>query len=253
LGRAAVAACYHEAILDGRLTLISPYEPESRWFTYTAMDRNKLIYALADAALVVASSDGEGGTWAGAVEALKQKQITIYVKASGEVPAGNRKLMHSGGIEFNEETLTDLSKLFEKSQSPIRLSFEEHTPSIVDDQESNQSSPEAVADIPLCSSASSVVKSLPSVASKKNRAAQRKSADDPPVEAILEVLAEPMDERSIAEKLNLSLSQAKAMLKRAVEDGRVRKLKKKPAQYARTSTPLPLFENEPEPAPAKGS
>jgi predicted Rossmann fold nucleotide-binding protein DprA/Smf involved in DNA uptake len=48
LGRAAVAPAYHEAIVDGYLTLISPYEPESRWFAFTAMERNKLIYAMAD-------------------------------------------------------------------------------------------------------------------------------------------------------------------------------------------------------------
>ena len=71
LGRGAVAAPYHDAILEGRLTLISPYEPESRWFPYTAMERNKLIYALADAAVVVSSSDEQGGTWTGAVRSFE--------------------------------------------------------------------------------------------------------------------------------------------------------------------------------------
>jgi len=120
LGRAAIAPPHHEAILDGRLTLISPYEPESRWFAFTAMERNKLIYALADAALVVASSDEQGGTWSGAVEALKQRQVPIYVKVSGEIPAGNRKLIQSGAQEFPLEPWSNLRQLFENSL-PTRL------------------------------------------------------------------------------------------------------------------------------------
>lgn len=64
LGRAAVAGHYHDAILEGRLTLISPYDPDSHWFAFKAMERNKLIYGLADAALVVCASDEKGGTWA---------------------------------------------------------------------------------------------------------------------------------------------------------------------------------------------
>ena len=37
------------------------------------MQRNKLIYALADAALVVNSDYEKGGTWAGAVEQLERE------------------------------------------------------------------------------------------------------------------------------------------------------------------------------------
>jgi predicted Rossmann fold nucleotide-binding protein DprA/Smf involved in DNA uptake len=96
LGRAALAGQYHDAIMDSRLTLISAYEPESPWRTFAAMERNKLIYALADAAIVVAASDGQGGTWAGAVEALKRGQIPVFAKASGELAAGNCKLLQTG-------------------------------------------------------------------------------------------------------------------------------------------------------------
>jgi predicted Rossmann fold nucleotide-binding protein DprA/Smf involved in DNA uptake len=192
LGRAAIAAPYHEAILDGRLTLISPYEPESRWFPFTAMERNKLIYALADAALVVASSDEQGGTWSGAVEALKQRQIPIYVKASGEIPVGNRKLIESGAHEFPQEPWDNLHQFLTTATMEL--------------------------------------------AADKDRG----DSDGQIVGCIFEVLSEPMDERSVAKRLNLPLLKTRSGLKRAVQEGRVRKTKN-PVRYIRESASLPLF------------
>ena len=61
-----------------------------------------MIYALSDAALVVSSAAENGGTWAGAVEALDAGRITIYVKANGSVKEGNRKLLARGGRPFPE-------------------------------------------------------------------------------------------------------------------------------------------------------
>jgi predicted Rossmann fold nucleotide-binding protein DprA/Smf involved in DNA uptake len=113
LGKAAVASLYHDALVEGRLALVSPYEPDARWFPYTAMERNKLIYGLADAALVVSSAAENGGTWAGATEALKHGQVPVYAKATGAVPAGNRKLLQAGARKFPPEPWSDLRSLFE--------------------------------------------------------------------------------------------------------------------------------------------
>jgi predicted Rossmann fold nucleotide-binding protein DprA/Smf involved in DNA uptake len=52
-----------EVLLESRLVLISPYDPKSGFNVGHAMQRNKLIYALADAALVVNADEGTGGTW----------------------------------------------------------------------------------------------------------------------------------------------------------------------------------------------
>lgn len=98
--------------MDGRRTMISPYDPEARWFPYTAMERNKLIYALSDAAVVVSSAEEQGGTWSGATEALKKQRVPVFVKASGEVAPGNHKLMQIGARAFPEEAWEDLSILF---------------------------------------------------------------------------------------------------------------------------------------------
>ena len=70
--------------------------------------------------------------------------------------------------------------------------------------------------------------------------------------AILEVLAEPLNERSIAKKLNVSLSKIRTGLKRAIQEGRVHKTKT-PVKYVRGSTALPLFANELELPSVKNS
>lgn len=122
LGRAAVAAQYHDALVEGRLTLISPFEPDSRWFAFKAMDRNKLIYALADAALVVCASDQKGGTWSGATEALKKRLASVWVRATGAVPPGNRKLLQAGARAFLlEEPWPDLARMLHEPAGATTL------------------------------------------------------------------------------------------------------------------------------------
>ena len=53
------------------MLLLSSDAPSARFQVWRALGRNNLIYALADAALVVSSDRGEGGTWAGATEQLQ--------------------------------------------------------------------------------------------------------------------------------------------------------------------------------------
>ena len=240
LGRTAVAPAYHEAIVNGYLTLISPYEPESRWFAFTAMERNKLIYALADAALVVAWSNEEGGTWTGAMEALKRGQTPVYIKGLRELPSGNRKLIEYGAQESPGEPWVNLCQLFAKSSPPNTPSVDDRTLS-----EGSESGDVSVSEQPVPDS----LKSASTPATLELAANQDRNGSDAYdhiVEIMLELLAEPMGERSIAEKLNVSPSQAKAWLKRAVDEGRVEIIKKRPARYVRRSAALPLFAHEPE-------
>lgn len=65
LAKTATSGQYRSGLVNDHLTLVSPYDPDSRWFAYAAMERNKLLYGLSDAALVVASSADSGGAWAG--------------------------------------------------------------------------------------------------------------------------------------------------------------------------------------------
>ena len=91
LERAVLNRRNRNALLDGQLVLVCPYDPTARFLVGHAMQRNKLIYALADAALVVNSDYGHGGTWTGASEQLaKFRFVSVYVRASGR---------HSKGLE----------------------------------------------------------------------------------------------------------------------------------------------------------
>ena len=99
---------HREALMSGRLVLISPYDPAARFQVGHAMQRNKLIYALSDAALVVNSDCGKGGTWAGATEQLdKLKFVPIYVRANGEVARGLEELRARGAMPWPDPVTSD--------------------------------------------------------------------------------------------------------------------------------------------------
>ena len=66
LGKSALDRGNRDALMDDRLVLVSPYDPKAGFNVGNAMQRNKLIYALADASLAVESDIRKGGTWAGA-------------------------------------------------------------------------------------------------------------------------------------------------------------------------------------------
>ncbi len=88
---------HRNLILDGQLVLISPYDPSAGFNVGHAMQRNKLIYALSDASLIVSSDLNKGGTWAGAVEQLdKLKFVPVYVRSTGASSAGLDALRRKG-------------------------------------------------------------------------------------------------------------------------------------------------------------
>ena len=97
--RASVNRHNRTGIQSGQLVLISPFNPEAGFNAGNAMARNRFIYALADYALVVDSAQGEGGTWAGAIENLRHDWASLYVRTPGE-KAGNAALIAKGGHGF---------------------------------------------------------------------------------------------------------------------------------------------------------
>lgn len=97
LERAATRREYRSALMDGRLVLTCPYDPAAGFLVGHAMQRNKLIYALADAALVVNADFEKGGTWAGAVEQLdRHRFVSVYVRSTGEMGSGLEALLERG-------------------------------------------------------------------------------------------------------------------------------------------------------------
>lgn len=100
LEKAIRAPLSRQAVAEGQLTLLTPYAPAAPFSVGNAMGRNKLIYALADYALVVSSGAETGGTWAGATEALKAGWCPVFVRDGENVPEGNKKLLKRGGLMF---------------------------------------------------------------------------------------------------------------------------------------------------------
>jgi predicted Rossmann fold nucleotide-binding protein DprA/Smf involved in DNA uptake len=67
------------------------------------VQRNKLIYALADAALVVSADFQKGGTWEGAIEQIERLQfVTVFVRNGERDGKGNRALIQRGGRPWPE-------------------------------------------------------------------------------------------------------------------------------------------------------
>jgi len=81
LERAVIAREHRALLMEERLVLVSPYDPAAGFNVGNAMQRNKLIYACADAALVVNTDFQKGGTWTGAVEQLdKMHLVSVYLR-----------------------------------------------------------------------------------------------------------------------------------------------------------------------------
>ena len=103
LERTALRHEHRAVLMDGQLVLVSPYDPSAGFNVGNAMRRNKIIYALADAALVVSSAVGSGGTWAGAKEQLDSlRLVPVYVRSMGGHRGGLNALRKRGATEWPE-------------------------------------------------------------------------------------------------------------------------------------------------------
>lgn len=127
LERAAVQREHRDLISDGKLVLISPYDPSAGFNVGHAMQRNKLIYALADAGLVVNSDYEKGGTWAGAVEQLdKYHFVPVYVRSTGEVSQALNALQRKGALPWPNPSDSDaFEELLDHAESMQTFSSEQ--------------------------------------------------------------------------------------------------------------------------------
>lgn len=91
---------WKSALIQGTLCLITPYHPAAGFSVGAAMGRNRLIYSLADYAIVVAAEAESGGTWAGATEALRHEWVPVFVLEHSAAPEGNQRLIQKGALPF---------------------------------------------------------------------------------------------------------------------------------------------------------
>ena len=113
--RSATLAKYRKFLLSGDLALISPSNPELGFDVGKAMSRNRYVYCLADAAIVISSKAGKGGTWNGAVEGVKAKWVPVWVKQSSRSTSGNPDLV-ARGAQWLPESLDSLDSLLASPQ-----------------------------------------------------------------------------------------------------------------------------------------
>ena len=128
---------------EGQLTLISPYDPAAGFNVGNAMRRNKYIYALSNAGLVVCSDLEKGGTWAGAVEQLQALHfVPVYVKAEGASSPGLDALRRKGARDWPKGmSVDDLAGLLEeivRSEAVVSREKEAAGPLIREDGEEEQ-------------------------------------------------------------------------------------------------------------------
>lgn len=256
---------YRNRLLDGQIVLISPYDPSAGFNVGHAMQRNKLIYALADAAFVVSADLNKGGTWAGAVEQLdKLRLVPLFVRSAGKLSPGLSALRRKGAFPWPDVAEQDvIDTVFESvarpSESASRLPqplFAEGQSGISQKQgdavgEAQGTSTELLVDvsesITSYDTSTDTSSSGPGPTSPEESrnlgdatpaptVAQTVAAS--PAEAVFrvvtdqlrELLSIPMKEADVAAALNVSAAQAKQWLQRLVEQGVIEK-QKKPAAY----------------------
>jgi len=208
-------------LMNGRLLLISACDPSSVFNTGLRMQRNKFIYALSDAAMIVNSSHGKGGTWNGALEQLtKFNFVPIYVRSTGEPSKGLEGLISKGARPWPEpDTPEGLQAVMVKDPSPLEPTPEQPRLFTTEAIEYDDASFDQVT-------ASAVL--------SEYELSDMLPADElfSVVRKLLASIEDSVTELLVSTKLEVSRSQARQWLERLVDEGTLEKLKR-PARYRR--------------------
>lgn len=116
----STSGIFRNFIIQNKLVLLTPFNPEAGFNAGNAMSRNKLIYALSDATIVMVS-DTKGGTWEGARENIKNNWSPTFVWPSAA--KGNTEIVRLGGKWLDQKLNFDSSSLNKKNSH----SDQEHT------------------------------------------------------------------------------------------------------------------------------
>lgn len=229
--RAATSSKYRKYLVSGDLVLVSPYNPEAGFNVGNAMARNKYIYCLSDAGVVVDSALEKGGTWNGAVENLNSHWVPLWVKRKEDEKAGNAAIVQMGARWFPKE-MPPLIDLW-AAQAVAQVSDE--PPVLALQQSEKQPSSSASISAPPNSLHK---EEEPSTAPKGDaQIAARETIDlfSLFLQHLEKLAADcPLPANAIAEQLDLEKSQVNAWLKRGVADGAIKKLNQ-PVRYQPTS------------------
>jgi predicted Rossmann fold nucleotide-binding protein DprA/Smf involved in DNA uptake len=221
LERAALARDNREPLMDGRLVFISAYDPAAGFNVGHAMNRNKAIYALADAALVVTADFEKGGTWAGAIEQLERLRfVPVFVRNGATAGRGNSALIQRGGRPWPEPTTPNelqetLSSAFsemaaEPKQEKLSFTVRQEAPI-----ENGSADGTPRTDEHTLSPAEVLLHAVETIVTRE--------------------LNEPRSEADVAKLLQVSKAQTKAWLQQLMKQGSIEKLLK-PTRYRTVGT-----------------
>lgn len=228
LGRAALAKGNRDAFREGRLVIISAYDPAAGFNVGHAMQRNKAIYALADAALVVTSDFNKGGTWAGAIEQLDRLRfVPVFVRNGANAGKGNAALLQRGGRAWPDPQSAD------ELESAITAAAEDVAAEPMQD-----TLPLTLREEPSVYQAGKAAKEVEPIAGtdEEHRTPTKPTAEVVLWQTVREILClelgEARTEEEVATLLHVTKPQAKAWLARLIKEGSAEKVKKsKPPSF----------------------
>jgi DNA processing protein len=232
LEKAAMKREYRKGLMNRQLVLTSPYDPSARFNVGHAMQRNKVVYALAEAALVVNAEPNKGGTWAGAIEQLEtHRHVPVFVRTAGAPSPGLNALVKRGAVRWPEPADAD------GMIAVLTAAGRERTPGPLQDDLPFQEQP---------TSAGSARESMPAYESITHppppEVPQRSAADELMVTVrslLLRIATESVTASDIARNLAVTESQARKWLDMLVEEGTLAKTTR-PVRYS--VRPSTLFE-----------
>ena len=248
LMRAATSGKFRKYLLADNLTLVIPFNPEASFNVGNAMARNHYIYCLAEAAIVVSSASGNGGTWHGAARNLKENWVDLWVKRTTRKSSGNRELVMKGASWLPDD-LTSLDCLL---NDPARSADDDLRTGLAGHEARARLRPgrkAAVVGPDWSDIDDGLARTLPSrAASLRSQAGLSSAAHSVPescdlfLDRLARLTAEgPMKSSEIAEQPSLRKRQVDIWLKRGVEDKEARKARELPVHGLRASTGVPLL------------
>ncbi|MEU9784040.1 DNA-processing protein DprA [Streptomyces phaeochromogenes] len=83
-----------------RVLVVSQFSPSQPWLAHAAMTRNKVIYGMGQA-LVVVEAGERGGTLAAGEGAIRLGRPVFVLNFGEDTPAGNRILLEKGGYSVS--------------------------------------------------------------------------------------------------------------------------------------------------------
>lgn len=231
---AALSSKWRDGLMNNNLVLVSPFFPEAGFNAGNAMARNKYIYCMSQAAVVV-RSETKGGTWNGAIENLKKAWVPVWVKQDENPESGNSALV-SQGAQWLESTAehVDVNKLSARTKpEPESVPVYESEPAdqaISSPRETPVSRENVGEDAAL---------QLSKISGTSRQDTEPASTQDMAIgdlsfyQLFLEKMAclnNPANAEEISRKWGISNKQITEWLKQSVNEGRVKKLKN-PVRY----------------------